>query len=400
VEIHFDPMDPGFREDPYPIYELLRRDDPVHRFPDQPLYAVSRYRDVLHVLRSPGVFSSAPLHMGPGGVPLGRDGTMTTTIIGSDGAAHDRLRALVNRTFAPRRILSLEGRIRTLARGLTDAFVGRGECELMADFAVPLPVIVIAELLGVPPQHQADFKRWSDAFVEAGNPPMTPERAARTRGCLDEFYAYFDEAVERRRVEPTDDLIGLLVRAEREGSRLERDEVLSFCLILLVAGNETTTNLIGNAVLALLEHGEALRKVRSNPHRYAAKAVEETLRYESPIQWLPRVALEDSEVAGSVVPKGAIVLPMYGAANRDETVFPRADEYDLARDPRGHLGFGFGAHFCLGAALARLEARVALEEILTRLPALERSDAPLARAGSVFLRGLARLPLRFEPACA
>jgi cytochrome P450 len=394
-ELIFDPMDPGFREDPYPSYARMRAESPVLRRPGLPFFTVSRYDDVLHVVRTPEVFSSAPLHMGPGGVPLGRGATMTETIIGHDGQAHDRLRTLVNRAFAPRRIAALEPRIREITREAIDAFVTKGECDLIADLAVPLPVTVIAELLGVAPEHQADFKRWSDVFVEAGNPPMTPDRTRVTLACVDEFHDYFAEAVERRRLEPGDDLISVLVTAETEEGCLSDEEVRAFCLILLVAGNETTTNLIGNAVLTLLEHPGELSKLRGAPARIP-DAVEETLRFESPIQWLPRLASCDTRIAGIELPKGALVLPMYGSANRDEARFPHADRFDIDRDTRGHLGFGFGTHFCLGAGLARLEGRVALEEILERLPGLERTGAPLERAASVFIRGLAKLPLRFD----
>jgi cytochrome P450 len=212
---------------------------------------------------------------------------------------------------------------------------------------------------------------------------------------VDEFHDYFAEVVERRRLEPGGDLISVLVTAETEEGCLSDEEVRAFCLILLVAGNETTTNLIGNAVLTLLEHPDELSKLRCDRSR-VPDALEETLRFESPIQWLPRLATCDTRIAGTELPKGALVLPMYGSANRDKARFPHADRFDVDRDMRGHLGFGFGTHFCLGAGLARLEGRVALEEILERLPGLERTGAPLERAASVFIRGLEKLPLRFD----
>jgi cytochrome P450 len=388
--MEFNPFDPAVRADPYPYYDELRRNHPVYRIEQFGAYAVTRHDDVTHLVMHPEVFSST----GMGTTTIHEH--ETAMLISCDPPDHTRLRNLVNRAFTPRMVEGMEPRIREIANALIDRVLERGEMDFVADFAVPLPMTIIAEILGVEQERQADFKRWSTATVSGDVVEGSEERDRQ----MDEFVAYFEEAIERCRREPGGDLISALVRAEVEQQALTAEEVITFALLLLVAGNETTTNLIGNLVLALLEHPEQLALVRDDPS-LIPNAVEESLRHDAPVQFLFRKALEDVELAGTAIAKDELVLPFYGAANRDERRYPDAERFDITRDTQGHLGFGHGIHFCLGAPLARLEGRIALETVLARLHGLRRSDeGPVDIIDSPFLRGPKRLPLAFEPSKA
>lgn len=385
MTLEYNPLLPEVRENPYPYYEELRKNRPVCPIAERGAVAISRYDDVVFVLKNHDLFSSGAMGS------LAGSGEM---LIGSDPPDHTRLRNIVNRGFTPAMVEALEPRIRDVATELLDAANDRGEIDLVAEFANPLPVTIIAGILGVDAAYRDDFKRWSASTVGSQPRPGMPEDAERERITRDrqEFSAYFEKEIEDRRREPRDDLISTLVRAEDEEHALTSDEVLAFTQLLLIAGNETTTNLLGNAVLALLEHPEQLQKVRDAPS-LMPNLVEEALRYESPVQFLFRVAKVDVEIAGQTIPKGTPVLPLYGSANRDERRFPDADRFDITRDAQGHVAFGYGIHFCLGAPLARLEARVALERVL-RLPHLAKKNS-ITRLDSFFLRGLESLPLTF-----
>ena len=399
----YDPLDPVQREDPYPSYAALRREAPVYQVPSLGVLAVSRHADVVAVLRSPELFSSAamaaavrkPADLAPG-VGQGEAPDPTAmSIIGADPPGHTRLRSIVSRAFTPRRIADLEPRVREIARDLLARFVPRGECDLVADYAVPLPVGVIAELLGIDRERHADFKRWSDAAMRAVFDSPSPEEAEQLGQALVEMNDYVEQTIAARRARPGDDLIGTLLRAESEEGALTADEVRLFVFTLLVAGNVTTTHLIGNAMLVLLSHPSELAKVTHTP-ALVPGLVEEALRYDAPVQLTLRTATQDVAIAGVTIPRGAVVAPLSGSANRDERVFPDPDRFDVTRASKEQLAFGHGIHFCLGAALARLEARVAFEELLPRLRDPIRADERVTWTNVLTLRGPTALHLRFE----
>jgi len=418
MTIDFDPIAPTSWDDPYPVYRALRDSAPVHRSASSGFYSVSRYEDALFVLKHPEWFSSRAMftvlmNNGQEGFPpLTWDVVRflvgfplrtrmnpfalakARNVIAEDPPVHGTLRNVVNRGFTPRRIAAWEPRI----RALVDEHLGglrRGEpFDLVRDFAVPLPVTVIAEMLGVEPARMRDFKRWSDAFVDGATGPGRARPFAREfANSVFEFLSYLRGAVRQRRREPREDLIGALLAEAPGGTALSDLEAILFVQLLLVAGNETTTNLIGNAAQALLDHPEQLSRVQSDPSLVPG-LVEEALRFEAPVQTVFRTARRDVAIAGTPVPEGATVAVLIGSANRDERRFPAPDAFDVSRDARGHLGFGFGEHFCLGSALARLEARVALEALVPVLGRYERASAKRELLDSFLVRGPRRLELR------
>lgn len=388
----YNPFLAEVKANPYPYYAHLRREAPVYQVADAGFWAVSRYDDVLYVLRNPQLFSSTVLiaallgDLNP--VPE------AANLIASDPPVHTRLRKLVNRAFTPRLIAGLEPRLREITIDLLTRIAPQGKFDLVHELSTPLPVIVIAEMLGVEPDHRAEFKRWSDDIVHAANGVNGEEREQAQRSVA-EFRAYFERAIESRRAEPRDDLISALVRAEEEAQMLTAAEILSLTTLLLIAGNETTTNLIGNAVLALLDHPDTLARVQHDPSLIPA-VVEETLRYDGPVQGIFRQATQDVELSGTTIPAGSLVFPLFASADRDERKFPDPDRFDITRNTNDHIAFGFGIHFCLGAPLARLEAKVALEEMAARFRRWSRSEEQVTRIDSFFLRGPKTLPLTFQ----
>ena len=413
----YDPLSPETLADPFPTYRALRDESPVCTLRDGELYAVARYDDVARVLRQDETFSSAVMRevfldteavirgdrAGLAQLGAALDSAMPgmtalfekRNLIADDGERHHSLRALVNRGFTPSRIGALEKTAREITAACLDEARGAGEFDLISQLAAPLPCTMIAQLLGVEPERHADFRRWSNAVIDAVTGAMNRAQRDQALGPFLEMVTHLNEIIAQRRTEPREDLISTVVRAEQGEVALDPTEVLIFAFGLLIAGNETTTNLIGNAVLALLAHPEQLAIAARDP-ACAPDLVEEALRYEGPIQTLFRRVTRDTTLQGVRLPAGATVLALIGSANRDDRRFPAPDRFDIERREKGHLAFGLGAHFCLGAALARLEARVALEALI-QLPGLSRiDDAPLERTASVFMRGPRSLPLRIE----
>ncbi len=414
----YDPFLPAFRSDPYPHYRELRDRSPLHFAPQAKVWCVSRYEDVQSVLRRDEAFSSRAMFMmlmnnGEDGFPplswkvirfIGLMFVRTRmnpftfasarNLIAEDGERHTGLRNIVNRGFTPRRIAGWEKRVREVAEECVAKLARRDESfDLVEDLSIPLPVTIIAEMLGVEPERRRDFKRWSDSIIHNATGPgrATPYSLEFNRA-LTQMIAYVQRMARQRRREPADDVLSAIV-AEQEGEAgLSDREVVQFVTLLLVAGNETTTNLIGNAVRALLSHRDATERLAAQPS-LASRAVEETLRYDAPVQLVFRITKEEAEVAGTRIPKGAMVAPLIGSANRDERRFADPDRFDLDRDTQGHIAFGFGKHFCLGASLARLEARVALEALAPHLPRLHATAEP-ELVDSFLVRGPKRLELR------
>jgi cytochrome P450 len=397
----FNPLDPATRRDPFALYARARREAPVLVLEGLPLRVASvfRYDDVQAILRDAetwsNVFQRGPLAAEAENMP-------PPSMLGSDAPEHTRLRSLVNKAFTPRIVARLEPRMREIARELLDRALEQREVDLIQALTYPLPVIVIAEMIGIPAEDREMFKRWSDAaianlgLVFFGG--VDVERMRRQRALFDEMRAYFVPLAEQRRRDPREDLLTGLVRAEHEGSRLSHDEMLSMLVLLLVAGNETTTTLIGNATLELLAHPDAQAQLRADPGLLPT-AIDEVLRTSSPVQFDPRRATRDVELRGVKIRADDVVLCWLGSANRDEWVFPDPDRFDPARRPNPHLAFGFGPHHCLGHNLARLEAQVAIGELLARTRRFERTDAdPLPLHPSPVFRAVTKLPLWLDPA--
>ncbi|HVO25973.1 MAG TPA: cytochrome P450 [Candidatus Margulisiibacteriota bacterium] len=389
----FNPFDEATRRNPFPLYARARREQPIYPHPGLPIISVFRYADIQAILRDPQTWSNRfppPPGIDPETFP-------PPSMLGQDPPEHTRLRGLVNQAFTPRIIRRLEPRLHEIANELLDRAIEQREVDFVAALTYPLPVIVIAEIIGIPAADRAQFKIWSDAAVaNLGNAlftPPPPERLKALGRLLDDMGTYFTALAEERRRQPREDLLTGLVQAEVEGSRLTRDELIRMLVLLLVAGNETTTTLIGNAVLELLAHPDQLDRLREEPGLLPS-AVEEVLRYSSPVQLDPRRATCRVQLDGHGIEPGQIVVNWLGSANHDEQVFPDAERFDIGRTENRHLAFGFGTHYCLGANLARLEAQVALAALLTRTRSFERLDASLLPIHpSIVFRGVTRLPL-------
>ena len=387
----FDPYAPEALEDPYPFYARLRDEAPLYASPDHGFFVVSRYEDVVAVARNPQDFSSAN-GIGPA---LTFD---NLTMIEKDPPDHTRLRRLVNKAFTPRAIAQWEERVRQICNDLFDRFVDAGRCDLMADFATPLPVIVIAEMLGVEPERLEDFKRWSDVVVDALVVDWRAKDQEKVVATFLEMTEYFGTIVKARKAEPRDDLVTALVQAREESEALTAAEINAALVLLLVAGNETTTNLIGNGALAITSHQDQVALIRKDPALWPA-AVEEALRYDAPIQGTFRTTTRAVDLHGETIPEGSKVLNLWGSAGRDPSRFAGPHRFDVTRDASGHVSFGSGVHLCLGAPLARLEGRVALETAVARVQNV-RVDGPTTRRPNPFFRGFEHLPVTFEPATA
>jgi cytochrome P450 len=402
---------PLFNDDmlanPYPTYEHLRSTDPVYWDEVDGRWVLTRYADIVTVLRSPAASAGRNQAIVPLVPPAFRQlyEARSNTMINCDGDRHKRLRLLVNKAFTARAVEDMTDKIRRLVDGFLDAVQGRGRLDVIADLAYPLPVTVIAEMLGVPPEDRDRFKKWSDELAliagGAGSPAaLGVADYRRIAASSAELTAYLREVVTRRRVEPRNDLLTALAQAEEAGDRLSEDELYANATLILVAGHETTTNLIGNGTLALLRHPEQAERLRSDPSLLPS-AVEELLRYDSPVQMTSRVLTADLEVGGKQLRRGQLVLLVLGAANRDPEQFADPDRLDVGRADNKHLAFGLGSHFCLGAQLARLEGRIAFEALLRCLPNLHLQAGAEPRYRRHFnLRGLESLPAAFGGAAS
>ncbi len=382
-----DLFSPEARRNPYPAYDQLRRLAPVAQDPGTGFWMAFSYDAVKRVLQDHEAFSS---RHGP-----------ADWMIFLDPPRHSKLRALVAQAFTPRSVANLEPRIRELSRELLDPMIERGAMDLATDFAVPLPMMVIAEMLGIPVADRPRFVRWNDAILAMSYSVVGAGETARAAAAeftvvTGEMSVYLAELLEHRRSAPGDDLLTRLLHAELDGERLNHHEILAFFQLLLLAGSETTTNLINNAILCFLDHPDQLARLGAEPGLLPS-AIEEVLRYRAPLQWMYRVPTRAVDFDGQTIPAGKLMLAMIGSANRDPLQFQDADRFDITRDPNPHLAFGHGIHFCLGASLARLESRVALTELLWRLKGLAlASDEPWEPRPGLHVHGPTRLPIRFE----
>jgi cytochrome P450 len=363
---------------PFPWYQYMRETNPVSYSEEYGSWSVFRYNDVQKVLTDYSLFSSQY---------MGEQQPIAMSIINTDPPRHRQLRSLVTQAFTPRRIAQLEPRITQIVNELLNKVQPTGKMDVIDDLAYPLPVIVIAEMLGIPPEEREQFKHWSDELVgETHTPGHNPQM---------EMGMYFYQKIEQRRQEPKNDLISALIEAQIDGQHLDMMELLGFCILLLVAGNETTTTLLGNALLAFTDHPEAMEELRAQPE-LLPDAIEEVLRYLSPVKSMYRMASKDTELGGKQLKAGDFIVAWIGSADRDEEQFPDPDRFDIHRSPNRHLAFGHGIHFCLGAPLARLEAKVALNLMLQRLPNIQRvRDIPLQPSSSYILQGVKHLPITF-----
>ncbi|HWP66785.1 MAG TPA: cytochrome P450 [Candidatus Limnocylindria bacterium] len=381
--------------DPYPTYAWLRANAPVYWDAASTLWVCSRYDDVVRVSKDPVTFSSAQ------GVLM--DSDTQVSLVTTDAPRHTRLRKLVSRGFSPRMVARYGERIREILDELLDGLAPRGHGDLVADVAVPLPLYIIADMLGIRREDFPRFHEWSDAMIGSAGHFHDPAVMERATSAYAEYGRYLYDVFEDRRAHPRDDLVSILVAAQKEGvlapdeEAMENDEIIMFMTLLLIAGNETTRNAISGGMLALMEHPEQRELLRQRPELLDT-AVEEVLRWVSPIIGFRRTATCDAEIRGQRIRAGERVLMLYQSANRDEEVYPTGDRFDVTRDPNPHLAFGIGAHYCLGANLARLELKLTLAALLERLPDMRLAPgATPVRQASTLVRGIASLPVVFTP---
>jgi cholest-4-en-3-one 26-monooxygenase len=375
--------------DPHEVWRWMRHHAPVYYDEAADVWGISKYDDVLAIEKDPVTFSSfrAPRP----------HGTHLPMMISMDDPEHRARRGLVHRGFTPRRIAEMEPRVAELCRGIIDRISEAGSCDFVWDVAAPLPLMVIADLLGFDVAAHEDLLRWSDDLMRATTIDPTPAQAKAGFDAMMGFRAFQLDVIGRRRAEPRDDLISKLCLAEIDGAGLDDESIVNEALLILIGGDETTRHVISGGMAALLQRPEALTELTAEPELLPV-AVEELLRWVSPVKNMARTATRDVELRGQLVRQGDQLMLFYPSANRDDEVFAGPDELDIHREPNPHLAFGFGTHFCLGAALARLELRVMFREILTRLPGLALADAAaLEYRPSNFVSGLESMPVQFTP---
>jgi cytochrome P450 len=393
-------LDPEVLANPYPLYHRLRTEAPVHWDPFLHAWVVTRYADVVRVLhdfsadRTPTPEQLERINLS---VISPIAAVMVKQMLFLDAPAHTRLRSLASSAFTPARVRVLRSHIQQIADTLIDAAMAAqtGKMDIIAEFAEPLPAIVTAEMLGVPIRDHRQLKEWTAVFAEMlGNFQHNPDHVPKVLRALEEMLEYFRERVRELRAHPREGLINSLLTAEINGDRLTEEEVIANSIVTMVGGQETTTNLIGNGLLTLLRYPAEMQRLRDDPGLIPS-AVEELLRYESPSQHTARLARTDVELGGRKIRKRDAVIAVMGAANRDPERFPDPDRLDLARTDNRHLAFGWAAHFCFGAALARIEGQVSFSTILRRMPELALQQTPLQWRTNLGLRGLVALPVRY-----
>jgi len=395
--VTYNPLSPRVYLNPYPKYAELRAKAPLHWSPLLEAWVATRYADVDAILRDHKRFSSDPRKRQRARAPRTMvDNPGGQSMLFVDPPEHTRLRALVNKAFTPQAIAALTPRIQTIVQELLDQIPEPSHFDLIDTLAYPLPVIVMAELLGIPPQDRAQFKLWSDRRARALEPTITPREIQEANRAAHEIDDYFRGVIKARRREPRDDLISTLVATEDADDTLTQDELLVMLRLLLIAGNETTTNLIGNGMLALLRHPDQLQKLRAHPDLIDT-AVEEMLRYDTTVQVDFRSALEDVEIGGQRITRGQGIMLLLGAANHDPEVFHAPEQFDITRRAASHLSFGRGVHHCLGAPLARAEARLAFTGLLERFSDIRLLTEHPPFKDNVVLRGLKSLPIGATP---
>lgn len=394
----FQLLDPAVHANPYPFYRRLQEAAPVHWDPFMQTWVVTRYDDVQTVLlRFSAERTPDPEKMRALGLPdlTSLAGMMTRQMLFQDAPDHTRLRKLCLTAFTPRRVEALEHQIAKVAEGLIDKVIASGAMDVIADFAEPFPAIVTAGLLGVPLDDHRQLKAWSADFAEMlGNFQHNPGRVREILRTVDAMTDYFRDEVRAQVRNPRDGLIARLIAAESDGSRLTEDEIIANVIITMVGGQETTTNLIGNGLLTLIRNPDHMQTLRAHPE-IMKSAVEELLRYESPSQHTARIAAEDTILGEKLIKKNFAVMAIMAAANRDPARFPNPDQLDFTRADNRHLAFGWAAHFCFGAPLARMEGRIAFGVLLRRLADIRLQDLPLVWRGNSGLRGLVSLPIVF-----
>lgn len=383
--ISFDLTSSRVRANPYPIYERLRRDDPVHRMRLINAWSLTEYEDAQTVLQDHRRFSSGDnkLEYAP-----------YRTMLDMDPPDHTRLRSLVSKAFTPRAVAALGPRVDEIVQELLNDLGGKKQFDLIREFAYPLPVIVIAEMLGIPAEDRDRFNVWSNDIALAVEPVLTNEEIGRVKRASDEIVAYFEEIIAQRRDRPEEDMLSALLAAEEAGDKLTHDELIGTLMLLLVAGNETTRSLIGNGMLALLKNPAQLQRLREGPELLDS-AIDELLRYDSPVQFIIRVVMEDTELQGRRLRAGQKMMILVGAANRDPSVFSDPNALDIGRQEKSHISFGRGIHYCLGSPLALLEARAAFTGLLEHFSSIRLLSEPAYR-NQIVLRGVEDLWVEVE----